>query len=161
MKVRKYSNFPSTYTKMNDTVIDIDYRDDSSINSTSSSATEPIVPDTEESKNGWTQVPEKVNKSHITATAKASTLTTVRDHIKQRGEELVDVESCIITPVILELRPKQKIEINIRDEFIKIFHTMKKFDPTISILSNDAVWHNSDEFPVDEKFLDILDVKNR
>ena len=61
--VRKASNLPSTDTKMKDPVQDTDDPDDSSIISTSSSATEPIVPDIEDSKNGWTQVPEKKTKS--------------------------------------------------------------------------------------------------
>ena len=53
---------------MNDSVIDTEDLDDSSIHSTSSSATEHIVPDIEESTNGWKQVPEKQNKKLLNHT---------------------------------------------------------------------------------------------
>ena len=65
-----------------------------------------------ESPGEWTVVSEKKQKTDktdkviITAEAEGEPLETVAERIRQREEELIETENCIITPVKLEFTSK-------------------------------------------------------
>ena len=97
----------------------------------------------------------------MTDTTKVTPLVTAKDKLQQQGEELIDTENRFIIPVKLEIYTKNKTTLNIRNDFIIIFNAMKKVDATLAILTDDVMWKNSSEFPVDQAFLDTFDVQNR
>ena len=56
----------------------------------------------------WRIVQHKKAKTQVTASTPVTPLVTAKEKLKQRGEELVDTEDRLITPVKLEIYTKNK-----------------------------------------------------
>ena len=112
---------------------------------------QPIIPN----ESGWIKVTKTVKRKQplISAEAPEPQKPTIQDRIKQRGEEAIDVEKRLITPVKLDFYTKNRTNINIRNEFLKVFNKMKEVDPTLAILTDTAVWTTDADIPVGNKFL--------
>ena len=101
-------------------------------------------------ESGWIKVIKTVKRKQplISADAPDPQKPTIQDRIKQRGEEAIDAEQRLITPVKLDFSTKNRTNINIRNEFLNIFKKMKVVDPTLAILTDNAVWSTEADIPV-------------
>ena len=116
---------------------------------------------TPRNENDWIKVLGTVKRkqSAITASAIDDTNYSIKTRIQERGEAAIDAVKCLITQVKIEFSTKTKKAMNLREEFLVIFQKMKQVDPSCAILTDSAVWTESKEIPVNEKFLDIFKVK--
>ena len=104
---------------------------------------------------GWIQVGNvsKRKQSAITANAIDDTNYQVKQRIHTRGEEAIEEAQCLITPVKMELSTRNKRNVNLREEFLALFKKMQHVDPNFAVVTDNAVWTEASDIPVNDAFL--------
>ena len=118
-----------------------------------------ISPSTQQQE--WIPVKHNKRKNPITAEAPAEKPPSIKELIKKRGESQIDSITNLLTPVKIEFLMSGKTDLNIRNEFITVFNAMKKVDITLAVVTDKKVWYNSDDFPVDEEFMELFSVTQK
>ena len=103
----------------------------------------------------------KRKQSYITAQETETEQTPVKTLLMTRGEQMIDSNAVLITPVKIEFLLKDNKKLNLRSEFIKLFQCMKKVDSTLAVVTDESVWYNSSDFPVDDQFMMTFQVTQK